>query len=89
MSGDANQAPAATAGAVLEHLVSHLVDDPESVVITPTSRRRRQVTFEVHVAPGDMGRVIGRKGRTAQSIRTIVRAAATRDGVEIDVDFVD
>jgi predicted RNA-binding protein YlqC (UPF0109 family) len=41
------------------------------------------------VAPGELGRVIGRRGRTAQSIRTVVRAAASRDGVEIDVDFVD
>jgi predicted RNA-binding protein YlqC (UPF0109 family) len=36
-----------------------------------------------------MGRVIGKKGRTAQSIRTVVRAAAQRDGVDVDVDFVD
>ncbi len=41
------------------------------------------------MAPGDMGRLIGKRGRTAQSIRTVVRAAATRDGVEVDVDFVD
>ena len=43
----------------------------------------------VHVAPGDMGRVIGKRGRIAQSIRTVVRAAAVRDGAEVDVDFVD
>ncbi len=45
--------------------------------------------IEVHVAPGDMGRVIGKRGRIAQSIRTVVRAAAVRDGAEVDVDFVD
>ena len=45
--------------------------------------------LEVKVGPGDLGRVIGRRGRTAQSIRTVVRAAATRDGVEVDVDFAD
>ena len=45
--------------------------------------------LEVKVGEGDLGRVIGRRGRTAQSIRTVVRAAATRDGVEVDVDFVD
>ena len=45
--------------------------------------------IEVRVAPGDMGRVIGKRGRIAQSIRTVVRAAAVRDGVEVDVDFVD
>ena len=41
------------------------------------------------MAPGDMGRLIGKRGRTAQSIRAVVRAAATRDGVSVDVDFVD
>ena len=41
------------------------------------------------VVEGDLGRVIGRRGRTAMSIRTVVRAAATRDGVNVDVDFVD
>ena len=50
---------------------------------------RRGITLEVRVAPGDMGRLIGKRGRTAQSIRTVVRAAATRDGVSVDVDFVD
>jgi hypothetical protein len=41
------------------------------------------------VGPGDLGRVIGRRGRTAQSIRTVVRAAAVNDDVDVDVDFVD
>jgi hypothetical protein len=47
------------------------------------------VLLEVRVGEGDLGRVIGRRGRTAMSIRTVVRAAATRDGVNVDVDFVD
>ena len=51
--------------------------------------RRRGVLLEVRVAPGELGRVIGRRGRTAQSIRTVVRAAATRDDITVDVDFVD
>lgn len=83
-----NSVPAPTATAVLDYLVKQLVGEPEAVQIE-TSSRRRGVRFDVHVAPGDMGRVIGRKGRIAQSIRTVVRAAATRDGVEVDVEFVD
>jgi predicted RNA-binding protein YlqC (UPF0109 family) len=47
------------------------------------------VRLEVRVGEGDLGRVIGRRGRTAQSIRTIVRAAATRDDVEVDIEFED
>jgi predicted RNA-binding protein YlqC (UPF0109 family) len=80
--------PAAKATAVLEHVVRSLVDDPDAVTIEGV-RGRRGVTLEVRVAPGDMGRLIGKRGRTAQSIRTVVRAAATRDGVTVDVDFVD
>ena len=39
--------------------------------------------------PGDLGRVIGRRGRTAQSIRTVVRAAAVRDETDVDIEFLD
>jgi uncharacterized protein len=87
-SDAAGDDPAPTATKVLRFLVGELVDEPESVVIDQVDRRRG-LLLEVRVAQGDMGRVIGRRGRTAQSIRTVVRAAATRDGVEVDVDFVD
>jgi uncharacterized protein len=81
---------APTAKAVLEHVVGSLVDDPDSVTVDPVpGRRRDSITFEVNVAPGDMGRVIGRRGRIAQSVRALVRAASAKDGVEADVDFVD
>ncbi|NBQ45520.1 MAG: KH domain-containing protein [Actinobacteria bacterium] len=46
-------------------------------------------SFKLRVADGDLGRVIGRRGRTAQSIRAVVRAAASRDNAEVDVDFLD
>ncbi|MFM8266949.1 MAG: KH domain-containing protein [Ilumatobacteraceae bacterium] len=85
---DANAVPAATAVAVLTHLVRSIVDDPEAVRVT-TSPGRGKVRLEVSVGPGDLGRVIGRRGRTAQSIRTVVRAAAVRDSVDVDVDFAD
>ena len=84
----ANEVEAPTANAVLDHVVRGLVDDPDAVRID-TEQRGRRTILEVHVAPGELGRVIGRRGRTAQSIRTVVRAAASRDGVEVDVDFVD
>jgi predicted RNA-binding protein YlqC (UPF0109 family) len=82
-----NLVPAASARAVLEYLVESLVDDPDSVSIEVDEGR--QVALRVRVAPDDMGRVIGRRGRIANAIRTVVRAAAARDGVEVDVDFVD
>lgn len=83
-----NLIPAPTATAVLDHIVRALVEEPESVTIEGIEGRRG-VTLEVRVAPGDMGRLIGKRGRTAQSIRAVVRAAATRDDVAVDVDFVD
>lgn len=83
-----NQVLAPTATAVLLHIVRSIVDDPDAVRVEAAEGRHR-IRLEVQVGPGDLGRVIGRRGRTAQSIRTVVRAAATRDGAEIDVDFVD
>ena len=84
----AGQSPAPTATAVLTHVVRSIVDDAGAVRVDAVEGRNR-LKLEVKVGPGDLGRVIGRRGRTAQSIRTVVRAAATRDGVEVDVDFVD
>jgi len=79
---------AAAARAVLEHVTRALVDDPDSVVVE-VSEGRSGLRFSVHVAQGDMGRLIGRKGRTAQAIRTLVRAAAASEGTEASVDIVD
>ena len=54
-----------------------------------TSDDGRRVRLDVRVGPGDLGRVIGRRGRTAQSIRTVVRAAAARDDTDVDIEFLD
>jgi uncharacterized protein len=83
-----NEILAPTATAVLSHVVRSIVDDPSAVQIEEVQSKGR-VKLEVKVGPGDLGRVIGRRGRTAQSIRTVVRAAATRDGVDVDVDLID
>ena len=88
MSDETQELQAPTATAVLTHVVKSIVDDPEAVAVEASEAKGR-IKLEVTVGPGDLGRVIGRRGRTAQSIRTVVRAAATRDGAEVDVDFVD
>ena len=80
--------PAPTAISVLDLLVTSLVDDPDAVRIDPIEQRGR-VRLEVRVGPDDMGRVIGKRGRVANAIRTVVRAAAVRDGVDVDVEFED
>lgn len=88
MSDSAATGEAPVATAVLTHVVRSIVDNPDAVRVEGSNARNR-VRLEVQVGPGDLGRVIGRRGRTAQSIRSVVRAAATRDGVDVDVDFVD
>ncbi len=85
---DGNAAPAATAISVLDLLVTSLVDEPDAVRIDPIQQRDR-VRLEVRVGPDDMGRVIGKRGRVANAIRTVVRAAAVRDGVDVDIEFED
>ena len=85
---DANLVLAPTATAVLEHIVRSIVDDADAVRVDSAPSKGR-IRLEVKVGPGDLGRVIGRRGRTAQSIRAVVRAAATRDQADVDVDFVD
>jgi predicted RNA-binding protein YlqC (UPF0109 family) len=85
---DEPRVSADTAVTVLEYLVKAVVEEPDGVEVDVFDRRGR-ASLEVHVAQGDMGRVIGKRGRVAQSIRTVVRAAAVRDGVEVDVEFVE
>jgi predicted RNA-binding protein YlqC (UPF0109 family) len=73
---------------VLDFLARQIVDAPDDVRID-VEDGPSGVILRLHVAPEDMGKVIGRRGRVAQSIRTLVRAAAARDGVGVIVDIVD
>ena len=74
--------------AVLDYIARSLASEPDAVVVE-TEQSHRGTRFRIHVAPGDMGRMIGRRGRVAQAIRTVVRVAGSRDGVDTNVDFVD
>jgi predicted RNA-binding protein YlqC (UPF0109 family) len=70
----------------LEHLVRGIVDSPEDVKVSSKNNRRGD-TLEVRVHQDDLGRVIGRQGRTARALRTVVAALA--DGEPVRVDVVD
>jgi predicted RNA-binding protein YlqC (UPF0109 family) len=72
--------------AALEHLVKGIVDHPDEVQVVAKSSPRGDV-LEVRVHPEDLGRVIGRAGRTAKALRTLVSALA--DGRKVRVDVVD
>jgi uncharacterized protein len=75
-----------TAENVLHYLVSQIVENPDEVEIEAHSTDDK-VVLTARVASGDMGRVIGKRGRVARSIRTLVRAAAAKDGLTAEVEF--
>jgi uncharacterized protein len=83
----AAEAPAARA--LLEALVRALVDDPDAVQVEDFSEDDGTVVLELSVADDDYGTVIGRGGRTANALRTVVKAAAVRDGRRVLIDIVD
>ncbi|HUY06383.1 MAG TPA: KH domain-containing protein [Acidimicrobiales bacterium] len=84
----ANIAIGGTAQAVLEHIARQIVDDPDAVVVD-AGPGRNGLKLSLHVDPADMGRIIGKRGRVAQALRTVVRAAGARDGADASVDIVD
>jgi predicted RNA-binding protein YlqC (UPF0109 family) len=86
--GAAGDLDGGTPLAVLSYLARSLSNDPDAVVID-TEERRGGLRLSLHVAPDDMGRVIGRRGRTAQAIRTLVNVAGAKDGITASVDIVD
>ncbi|MGI9603951.1 MAG: KH domain-containing protein [Acidimicrobiales bacterium] len=73
---------------VCKYLVQSIVEHPDDVKVRVDDGDSRY-QLEVSVADGDMGRVIGKRGRVANAIRTVVRAAAAQDDIEVDVEFLD
>ncbi len=72
---------------VLEYIAKNLVDDPDAVEIEVVESGD-SMTFRLTVAPDDMGKIIGRRGRTARAIRDVMRAAGTRAGLKAMVEIV-
>ena len=73
---------------LLLYMAKNLVDDPDAVSVTEVQAEEGKV-LELRVAPGDMGKVIGRQGRIAKEIRTIVKTVAQRTGEKVAVEIVD
>jgi uncharacterized protein len=73
---------------LLAELASRLVDDPDSVRVEEVERDGA-VVLQLHVAKDDVGKVIGRQGRIARALRTIVRAGAARESHRVLVEIVD
>lgn len=73
---------------LLTMVARNLVEDPDAVVVTEDAPAEDgTVVLHLHVAENDMGRVIGKQGRIAKAIRTVVRAAATRKEVKVSVEI--
>jgi predicted RNA-binding protein YlqC (UPF0109 family) len=73
---------------VLEYIARALVDEPDSVEVTEVESERA-IVLQLRVAPDDMGKVIGKRGRMAKALRSLVRAAGTKRGVNTLVEIVE
>ncbi len=72
---------------ILKTIISNLVDNKDSIEINKTSGDK-EIKFEVKVADGDMGKVIGRQGRLAKSIRTVMKAVSAKEHKKVSVEFI-
>jgi len=77
-----------SARAALEYIAKSIVDDPESVVVD-SEEGPNGTLLRVHVAIDDKGKIIGKRGRVAVSVRTLIRAIGARDGQNLSVDIAD
>ncbi len=74
---------------LVEVIAKALVDSPDEVVVTERKEDDGTIVIELRVAKDDMGKVIGKKGRIAKSIRTVVKTAATKQNLKTVVDIVE
>jgi uncharacterized protein len=88
MAGESVNSSANPVRAVVEVVARALVDKPDSVEVRESSRRGMMV-LELKTAPGDMGKIIGRQGRTAAALRTLVAVTAEKHGVRAQLDIRD
>ncbi len=73
---------------LIEFVVKALVDDPSEVSITEIAGDTK-ILFELRVAKGDIGKIIGKRGRTASSIRTILNAVSTKQGKRAELEIIE
>ncbi len=72
---------------MIEYLVKELVDEPDQVNITVVPGEEC-TTYEVHVAPGDLGKVIGKQGRIANALRTVAKAVAMKEKKKVYLEII-
>ena len=72
---------------LVEVIAKSLVENPDEVVVTQ-KEEGKNITVELHVSPSDMGKVIGKQGRIAKAIRSVVKAASSKDNKRVDVEII-
>lgn len=72
---------------LVEVIAKALVENPDEVVVTQ-NEEGKNITIELHVASSDMGKVIGKQGRIAKAIRSVVKAASSKDNKRVDVEII-
>lgn len=74
---------------LLTYIAQNLVEHPDAVRVSESKAEDGAVLLELRVDPGDMGKVIGRQGRIAKEIRTLMRSVAQRQGTKVSVEIMD
>jgi predicted RNA-binding protein YlqC (UPF0109 family) len=74
---------------ILEAIIKNLVDDPNQVSINETTNDKSIICYEVKVSKNDMGKVIGKQGRMAKAIRSVIKAIAIHEHKKVNVEFLD
>ncbi len=74
---------------LLLYIAKSLVDNPDRVVVEEREKEDGEIVLELRVAEGDMGKIIGRQGRIAKEIRTLVKSLAQRKGKKVSVEILD
>jgi hypothetical protein len=85
---EGNRASGARARAAVEHIARHLVDDPDGVFVD-ANERGPSVALLIHASPGDLGRIIGKRGRVIQAVRQLARAAGSTEDLRVTVDVAE
>ena len=88
VGGEGNRISGARAQQVIELVARQLVDDPDGVFVD-ANERRDNVSILIHTSPGDLGRIIGKRGRVIQALRQVGRAAGSADGVKVTVEVAE
>jgi predicted RNA-binding protein YlqC (UPF0109 family) len=85
---EGNRVVGARARDAVEFIARHLVDDPDGVFVD-AQERRDTVALLIHASPGDLGRIIGKRGRVIQAVRQVARASGSTEGIRVTVDVAE